>query len=197
MVRGRPRKTDPKDAMNAIMLTFWAKGYDATSLSDLVSATGMAKPGLYATFGDKEELYKKALEFYVSERRNERLFKDMNSKKTTKEAFNSFYNGIADIMCDPTNPDGCFLVNTLVKSENNEPALKETAKFYYEFRRNAILDYLEKAQKSGYLSNKNDVVQLADYLSAQILTIATLQKIGTDRDEIGRFIDTVLMIIRE
>ena len=56
MVRGRPRKTDPESALDSAMMLFWKKGFEATSMSDLSEATGMAKPGLYATFGDKEAL---------------------------------------------------------------------------------------------------------------------------------------------
>jgi len=65
MARGRPRKVDPNAALETAIELFWEKGYEGTSMNDLVAATGMAKPGLYATFGDKEAFYAKALTHYV------------------------------------------------------------------------------------------------------------------------------------
>ena len=64
MPRGRPRKVDPEEALDASMLTFWKKGYEGTSLQDLCEATGMAKPGLYACFGNKDALFEKSLSHY-------------------------------------------------------------------------------------------------------------------------------------
>ena len=62
MSRGRPRKTDPDKALETAMKLFWKQGFEGTSMNDIAAATGMAKPGLYATFGDKEAVYAKALE---------------------------------------------------------------------------------------------------------------------------------------
>lgn len=197
MGRGRPRKTDPEEALQAAMLTFWKKGYDAASMSDLVDATGMAKPGLYATFGDKKEIYKQALTFYVGIRSNDKIREIFESGQSAKDTFREFLNALADKMCDPSTPDGCFLVNTLMKSENDEPEIKEMAKHYNDLRRAGFLDYLNRAQSEGKLSEENDPGQLADYLAAQVLTLASLQKIGTAKKELRKFIETVLTLIKD
>jgi TetR/AcrR family transcriptional regulator, copper-responsive repressor len=63
--RGRPRKFDESEALDAALRTFWAKGYDGTTLDDLVEATGVGRPSLYATFGDKEALFFRCLEHYA------------------------------------------------------------------------------------------------------------------------------------
>ncbi len=62
--RGRPRQYDPDQALAKAAETFWKHGYAATSLDDLVVATGMKRPSLYAAFGDKRDLYLKTLERY-------------------------------------------------------------------------------------------------------------------------------------
>ena len=59
--RGRPRAYDPDAALRAARDIFWVKGYAATSLDDIVEATGMNRPSLYAAFGDKEAIYLAAL----------------------------------------------------------------------------------------------------------------------------------------
>ncbi|MEX0349204.1 MAG: TetR/AcrR family transcriptional regulator [Paracoccaceae bacterium] len=62
---GRPRGFDESEALEAAMNTFWAKGYDGTSMKDLTSAMGISGPSLYATFGDKRELYLKTIDLYA------------------------------------------------------------------------------------------------------------------------------------
>ncbi len=58
---GRPREFDVDEALTKIMAVFWAKGFEGSSLSDLVAATGLKKGSLYAAFGDKRAMYLKAL----------------------------------------------------------------------------------------------------------------------------------------
>src|SRR3954468_10402593 len=67
--RGRPRAYDPQVALARAAEKFWKAGYAGTSLDDLVEATGMNRPSLYAAFGDKRELYLKTLEHYRDESR--------------------------------------------------------------------------------------------------------------------------------
>ena len=63
---GRPRKAQPEVALAAAMNAFWAKGYEATSMSDLTEATGLHKASLYQTFGDKHQLFVSALKLYFT-----------------------------------------------------------------------------------------------------------------------------------
>src|ERR1700730_11981301 len=67
--RGRPRAYDPATAVARATETFWKAGYAGTSLDDLVAATGMNRPSLYAAFGDKRDLYLKTLTRYQQQSR--------------------------------------------------------------------------------------------------------------------------------
>src|SRR5271165_4944941 len=67
--RGRPRQYDPERALAKAAEAFWKHGYAATSLDDLVAATGMNRPSLYAAFGDKRDLYLKTLMRYQQQSR--------------------------------------------------------------------------------------------------------------------------------
>src|SRR2546423_14715860 len=71
-LRGRPRAYDPQVALARAAEVFWKAGYAGTSLDDLVAATGMNRPSLYAAFGDKRALYLKTLEHYRDESRGAR-----------------------------------------------------------------------------------------------------------------------------
>src|SRR5260221_6856216 len=62
--RGRPRQFDEKEALDAALHVFWAKGYDGATIDDLVEAMGIGRPSLYGAFGDKEALFARCLEHY-------------------------------------------------------------------------------------------------------------------------------------
>jgi AcrR family transcriptional regulator len=52
------------EALGAALRVFWSKGYEGASLTDLTEAMGVTRPSLYAAFGNKEELFHKALDLY-------------------------------------------------------------------------------------------------------------------------------------
>src|SRR5580658_9387337 len=62
---GRPRSFDINRALDRALVVFWRKGYEGTSVSDLTKAVGVNRPSLYAAFGDKETLFRKALDRYL------------------------------------------------------------------------------------------------------------------------------------
>src|SRR5690606_39630614 len=66
--RGRPREFDVEDALAAALRVFWAKGYEGASLTDLTDAMAITRPSLYAAFGNKEALFKQALDLYETEK---------------------------------------------------------------------------------------------------------------------------------
>src|SRR5690606_1349112 len=67
-VRGRPREFDVEEALAAALHVFWEKGYEGASLTDLTEAMGITRPSLYAAFGNKEALFKRALDLYETEK---------------------------------------------------------------------------------------------------------------------------------
>jgi AcrR family transcriptional regulator len=62
---GRPRAFDRDEALEAAMVLFWRKGFEATSMTDLCGTMGVRSPSLYAAFGSKEALYLEAIQHYV------------------------------------------------------------------------------------------------------------------------------------
>jgi AcrR family transcriptional regulator len=69
----RPREFDEGAVLDAAVLCFWKQGYEATSVRDLVEHTGITAASLYNAFGDKRELYEKALKHYVEENIADRI----------------------------------------------------------------------------------------------------------------------------
>jgi AcrR family transcriptional regulator len=107
---GRPREFDLKDALAAALKVFWRKGYDGASLTDLTDAMGINRPSLYAAFGNKEALFKKALDLYVREKL---AFVDHAlAAPTGREAIARFLNSACDLYAQDPDTLGCMSVNS-------------------------------------------------------------------------------------
>ncbi|MDW3204198.1 MAG: TetR/AcrR family transcriptional regulator [Alphaproteobacteria bacterium] len=195
MVRGRPRKTDPDCALASAMQVFWTKGFEGTSLADLVEATGMAKPSLYATFGDKEALYTKALTRYMEGVGDEILGRIGSDDRPIRAVMRSYLEDVADRATDRTGPCGCFVVNSIVDAENLPEQTRRMMDLAKEKRSAIMVQVFDKAKARGDLPSSSSSMALADYFWGQTLAIALMARSGESRDSIGRFIDLALAVL--
>jgi TetR/AcrR family transcriptional repressor of nem operon len=110
----RPRGFDETAALDAAMECFWRRGYEATSLRHLTTSTGLAAPSLYNAFGDKQELFSRALQHYLDRTTRDRL-RRLEQSFAPKEALHQFFAEIIDhSLCD-RDRKGCFLVNSALE----------------------------------------------------------------------------------
>ena len=105
---GRPRAFDPNTALEAAMQVFWQKGYEGTSLDDLTRAMGINRPSMYATFGDKQALFRKALDRYAEGPAS--FVRQALEEKTARAAAEKIMRGTVEMVTCPKNPHGCLLV---------------------------------------------------------------------------------------
>ncbi len=105
---GRTRSFDIDQALDRAMLVFWRRGYEATSLTELTGAMGIARPSLYAAFGNKESLFKRALQRYADGPSG--YLAEALTKSTCREVMQELLRGAADLQTDPDTPPGCMMV---------------------------------------------------------------------------------------
>lgn len=193
--RGRPRKTDPDVALDAAMKTFWKQGYDGTSMSDLVAVTGMAKPGLYATFGDKEVIYTKALSRYFQGFTTPQFEDLIESPDPLNVVVRRFLQTVAASVLDKASPNGCFLVNSVIECENQSPALEALVRTYHENRRAAFIKRFHTAKEHGELPANANALALAEFFSGQVMALALLGSSGADLESVERFIEVAMSVL--
>src|SRR5436853_4796395 len=105
---GRPRAFDPDAVLERAMHVFWAKGYEGASLSDLTRAMRINRPSLYAAFGNKEELFRKALDRYVEG--PAAYVRAALDEPTARAVAERLLAGTIEMLADPRNPRGCLIV---------------------------------------------------------------------------------------
>jgi AcrR family transcriptional regulator len=123
--RGRPRNFDRADVLRRAMEVFWAKGYDGTSMSDLISAMDVNSPSIYAAFGSKEELFHEAVALYLATEGG-RIWGAMTTAISSRAAIETMLRVSAEAFTQPSKPRGCLIaLGALHADDGNETVRRE------------------------------------------------------------------------
>ncbi|HUT50443.1 MAG TPA: TetR/AcrR family transcriptional regulator [Alphaproteobacteria bacterium] len=114
------KQFDPDSALLKAMQTFWARGYDATSMQDLVEGMGVNRGSLYATFGDKRSLFIQALKRYDAVHR-QAWTAALAERSAPREAILGAFEGAIAAAIEGGSRDGCLLVNTALELSPHDP----------------------------------------------------------------------------
>jgi TetR/AcrR family transcriptional repressor of nem operon len=112
------------EALAKAMNAFWARGYEATSVQDLVDCMGINRGSLYATFGDKRSLFIRALRRYDSVHRGDWIAA-LTEAKSPREAIMGAFEGAVSAVLDSGSRDGCLLVNTALELSPHDEKISE------------------------------------------------------------------------
>ena len=186
--RGRPRAYDPDQALAQAMSVFWDEGYAATSLDDLAAETGMNRPSLYAAFGDKRALYRRALQSYRDQAVaaiNAVLRRDI----PVRQAFRALYDLAVSLYLQGEHGQrGCFLISTaLAESVLDKDMRSLAADALNEFEA-AFASCIRAARDRGELPRDADPVALASVASGVLYALSVRARTGAARDELDAII---------
>ena len=142
---GRPREFDEDAVLGAAMDAFWSNGYEATSMADLCKATGLHKGSLYQSFGDKHELFMRALHHYSDKEFREVMAVAFNSDSPLENI-----RAVVHKVCEGINEcKGCLVINSMVELAPHNPEVKEAVNSFGEKRLVVMAEMIDKAQQAG------------------------------------------------
>jgi AcrR family transcriptional regulator len=179
--RGRPRSFDRDAALDQAVRLFWAKGYEATSISDLTTTLGIGTPSLYAAFGDKKTLFDEAVEAYTR-RYGGYMARALAEEPTAKQAIARLLHEAADQHTRRGRPRGCMLLCADDNTTNTEVAhqlrrLRKADIAMFEQRIRADIE-------AGILPPDPGAAALARYTSAVLRGISQSARDGATRHEL-------------
>jgi AcrR family transcriptional regulator len=179
--RGRPRGYDPEEALKLARDVFWVKGYAATSLDDIVAATSMNRPSLYAAFGDKEAIYLAALKMQgdLLAKAVEGAVKLDLKLKPFLDLF--FERCIDSYLAGANGARGCFLVGTALTEALVRDDVGAVVRDAFERVDRALEGRFRAAKKSGELDARADPAALAQLVSSIMHELAIFARAGTKR----------------
>jgi AcrR family transcriptional regulator len=191
--RGRPRAYEPDAALMQAMAAFWERGYAATSLDDLVAATGMNRPSLYAAFGDKRAIYVKALERYGAGRG---LREALASEPTLRGALRRAFGTAIDVYLPAEKPArGCFVIGTAVTEAMHEPVVREVLSGVLRDLDEGFEERIRAAIAEGALPSDADPAASAKIASAALLSLAVRSRSGESRAELEKTAEAAVAMI--
>ncbi len=188
--RGRPREFCTDMALTEALRVFWSKGYEGASLNDLTEAMGITRPSLYAAFGNKESLFRKALELY--ERDKLAYVGKSLEKPTARGVVESMLRGAVANMTGQGEPHGCLGVITSMACGSEAECIREEVLERGKIAKEAIVERMRRAADEGDLPGGADPVALTNYVYAVLQGLSVQAGAGATRDELDATIDTML-----
>lgn len=177
---GRPREFDRDQALERAMLAFWQRGYEGTSMADLVQALGIASARIYAAFGSKQALFREAVQRYES---GAGCFADkaLADEGQVRQAIARMLMDAATVYTEPGRPQGCMVVMAAINFAQENA---EVAAWLADHRRQrtlSIIDRLQRALDEGQLRPATNVQSLGDFYATQLHGISVQARDGVAR----------------
>jgi TetR/AcrR family transcriptional repressor of nem operon len=155
------KQFDPVDVLDRAMGVFWERGYEATSIQDLVEATGLNRGSLYATFSDKKQLFLAVLAHYA-ERVGSPMMAEL-ADPDPRQAIERMFAAILRRTSDPTQPRGCLITNTALECPGSGDDINRTIATWVSQQESALYHVLLRAQATGDLPRTQDCRALARF----------------------------------
>ena len=187
---GRPRDFNLDEALDRAMRLFWRNGYLGTSISDLTEALGISRASLYAAFGNKEELYKKALDRYGAG--PSCYQREAVEKPTAYAVVEHVLNGVIESALHPRNPRGCMWVVGLLSCGDPESTVKQDLIARRAADEERLVKRFKRSVAEGDLPRVADPKALTRYLGTVNFGLAVQAAAGASRAELRRVVDAVL-----
>ncbi|WP_336785756.1 TetR/AcrR family transcriptional regulator [Paenibacillus sp. MMO-177] len=177
----RPREFDQDAVLQKAMELFWEKGYERTSIQDLVERTGVHRGSLYDTFGDKSQLFLTCLDRFREGNRGH-ASSILEEDGPAKDVLWRYFQRLIDVaMSEENGRRGCMIANTAMDMGKVDPVVSFRIEAYTLDMETNFKNFLMRAQQQGELKTKHTVQEAARFLLNTRNGLYVLAKIATDR----------------
>ncbi len=157
---------------------FWTRGYEATSMGDLVKATGINRGSMYTAFPSKHALFMRALEYYDRVYRADHLAR-MAAENCPREAIVAVFETAAHKPADADAPWGCLLVNTALELSPHDPEVAQFVNRSLTAVEDFFCERIEAGQNDGSIGTAFDARERARSLLGLFLGLRVLTRANT------------------
>lgn len=186
---------DVDATLTKAMQAFWQHGYEATSMQDLVTATGINRASIYATYGDKRTLFLGALKKYDVEIRRHSLAQ-LGATIPPAEAIAAVFDRFIDQIHVPQGNWGCFIVNTALELAAHDSEIAELVNAAQDEIEAFFLAMIRKGQQSGVFAPDRDAGLLAHQTLASMLGMLVMIRSRSRPEALVAIRDGVLKSLR-
>ncbi|MFJ2957666.1 TetR/AcrR family transcriptional regulator [Streptomyces sp. NBC_00669] len=177
----RTKEFDPDAVLDRALDLFWRRGYEATSMADLVEALGIARASIYGTFGSKHDLYLAALARY-QRARDDQVLEALSRPGPALPAVRALVTDFAEQAAGDDLRRGCFVTNTAVELAPHDTAAARRVEVSWDALETALTSALLRARADGELAAGRDPRGLARMLLVLLQGIRVVGKAGGDAE---------------
>lgn len=188
---GRPREFDRNQALRQALELFWARGFETTSMADLVAALGIASARIYAAFGSKEALFREAIELYES---HEGGFADraLAEEPSARAAIARLLDEAVQLYTRPGQPLGCMVVSSAVNCSSDNDGVRQWLAEHRRARTASIVQRLQAAVQAGELAGHGDATSLGDYYSTVLHGLSVQARDGASAEQLRKVVELAM-----
>ncbi|OIK04475.1 TetR/AcrR family transcriptional regulator [Streptomyces monashensis] len=191
----RTKEFDPDAALQAALELFWRRGYEATSMADLVEHLGIGRASLYATFGSKHELYLKALDRY-QEGSDAPLVRELSGPGPALPAVRAVVRRFgAEATAEERRLTGCFVTNTAAELAPHDPAAARRVEHSWDQLETLLRAALVRARAQGELAADRDPLTLARMLLVLMQGLRVVGKASSDPARVRDAVEQALTLL--
>ncbi|MDO3641541.1 TetR/AcrR family transcriptional regulator [Mucilaginibacter sp. L3T2-6] len=190
----RTKDFNEDEVLAKAVCIFWHKGYNGTSMQDLVDGLGISRSSLYDTYGDKHSLFIKALESYM-ESGSKALCSIISDNIPAKEAVKKLFEYTTRTLLDDSQHKGCFMVNTEVEVAPHDEEVSQIICQNERQVEDAFYKAIKKGQDSGEISEEKDARAIARFIFNTVKGLRVTAKSTTDKAVFDDVIQMALSVL--
>jgi len=187
---GRKREFDVERALDAVVRVFWRKGYEGTSYADLTEAAGVERPALYAAFGNKEALFRRALTRYQEHYMD--YFPAALQLPSARQVASHVLLSSAEVNTRYLGHTGCLGINGVIAGSDDAEPVREALIDFRAAGEALLRERFERAKAEGDLPESANPDALAAFVMAVSHGMAIQAKAGFSRDKLGAVAEQAL-----
>lgn len=191
----RPKEFNPDEALEKAMQVFWHKGYEATSMEDLLTAMNLNRGSLYATFGDKRELFLKAMDLYCTSGGVGSRISILSQPGPAIPLIRQFVESMLEFALSDPQRRGCLIANTAMELAPHQHDIAKKVSGRLQHLEDAFFTLLTRAKREGELGKSKDPRALARVLVTMMQGTIVMIKAGTPADAVTQTAKAALSIL--
>lgn len=191
----RTKEFEPEAALHSAMELFWSKGYEATSMSELLGGMGIGRGSFYGTFGNKRSLFLAALDRF-EQTRTAWVLEALEERESPMEAIRYVFERTVDGLVGFEPRRGCLLANTAVELAPHDPEVAERISHYIRRTEDAFERAIQRACFAGDISEEQNTRALARFLVNSLHGLRVTARAGADRETLEDTVEVVLGALR-
>ncbi len=191
----RPREFDEQEVLASAMDVFWTHGYEATSITDLMEATGLAKGSIYKGFGDKKSLFMRALDNYLDTGLDGLRERTDALKKSGREILELWLSSLVEVATAPGTRKGCLAVNCAIELAPHDDDVRKRLRRHERRMETLYVRIIERGVADGSLRTDVDPAAGARWVTTVIDGLLVRSKLGLTKKHAKETVDMALSVL--